>query len=270
MIPDSFLLVWFVLAGISTAYVVWDNFARKNPEEPVMKWGWVLITLYMGPVAMALYVLTDKEPRPGEHEEFIKPLWKQGVGSTVHCVAGDATGIIAAAVITAALGLPMWVDLIVEYVAGFAFGLFIFQALFMKGMLGGSYLKALRGSFMPEWLSMNMMAAGMFPVMIMLMMGRDMRAMQPDQPLFWMVMSLGVIAGFATAYPVNVWMVAKNLKHGLMTARPTQPAEPAAASPADGSRLLPQPTVPALAASGGGREVGHGDHPHAEHGRTGA
>ena len=34
--------------------------------------------------------------------------------------------------ITAALGLPMWLDLIVEYVAGFSFGLFIFQARFMK------------------------------------------------------------------------------------------------------------------------------------------
>jgi FtsP/CotA-like multicopper oxidase with cupredoxin domain len=32
-------------------------------------------------------------------------------------------------------------------------------------------------------------------------------------------MSLGVIVGFAMAYPANVWMVAKGLKHGLMTVR---------------------------------------------------
>jgi hypothetical protein len=220
IIPESFLWSWFALAALSTAYVIWDNFVSGNPEEPVMKWGWVLITVYMGPIAVALYVLADKEPRPGEHERFIRPLWKQGIGSTVHCIAGDATGIITAAVITTALGLPMWVDLIVEYAAGFGFGLLIFQALFMKGMMGGTYLKALRSSFMPEWLSMNMMAAGMFPVMILLMMGRDMRAMEPTEPLFWAVMSLGVLVGFATAYPVNVWMVSKNLKHGLMTARP--------------------------------------------------
>jgi FtsP/CotA-like multicopper oxidase with cupredoxin domain len=222
IVDDRILIGWFVLAALSTLYVAWDNFVRKNPEETVMKWGWVLITLYMGPVALALYVLADKEPRPGTHEEFVKPLWKQGVGSTVHCIAGDATGIIAAAAVTAALGLPMWVDLIVEYVAGFGFGLFIFQALFMKNMVGGSYRTALRRSFIPEWLSMNTMAAGMFPVMVLLMMGRDMRAMEPTEPLFWAVMSLGVIVGFAVAYPVNVWMVARNLKHGLMTARPAQ------------------------------------------------
>ncbi len=225
-------LACFVLAGLSTVYVLWDSFVNKNPEATVMKWGWILITLYMGPIALALYVLTDKEPRPGEHEECIKPLWKQGIGSTVHCIAGDATGIIAAAVITAALGLLMWVDLIVEYAAGFAFGLFIFQSLFMKDMAGGSYLKAVRDSFMPEWLSMNMMAAGMFPVMIFLMMGRDMRAMEPSEPLFWAVMSLGVTVGFFVAYPVNVWMVSKNLKHGLMhvpnTVETAHPAKPSA------------------------------------------
>jgi FtsP/CotA-like multicopper oxidase with cupredoxin domain len=62
--------------------------------------------------------------------------------------------------------------------------------------------------------------AGMAPVMSLLMMGRDMRAMDPTQLLFWGVMSLGVMVGFAVAYPVNVWMVSRKLKHGLMTSRP--------------------------------------------------
>ncbi len=253
IVPDWMLIAWFTLAGLSTIYVAYDNFVCKNPEEKVMKWGWVLITLYMGPIALALYVLADKEPAPGTHEEFVKPLWKQGVGSTVHCIAGDATGIIAAAAITAVLGLPMWLDFIVEYVAGFAFGLFIFQSLFMKDMLGGSYPRAVRSTFVPEWLSMNMMAAGMFPTMALLMMGRDMRAMEPTEPLFWAVMSVGVIVGFATAYPVNVWMVARNMKHGLMTVRPAGEAKPASgghhgtASGHKGHVMRPDVTRPQLA-----------------------
>ncbi len=214
---DVVLLGWFALTALSVGYVALD--IRRNPDFPVMKWGWVLVTLYMGPVAAALYVLADKEPAPGTHEDFVRPLWKQGIGSTIHCVAGDATGIILAATVAALLGFPMWVDLVVEYVFGFAFGLFIFQALFMKGMMGGSYLAALRGSFLPEWFSMNTMAAGMFPVMVVLMMGRDMRAMDPTQLLYWGTMSAGVIVGFFTAYPVNAWLVATGLKHGMGTAR---------------------------------------------------
>ena len=215
---DFFLLAWFALAFASTAYVAYDQFMH-NPEPVVMKWGFVLVTLYTGPLGLLLYVMADKEPAPGTHETFIKPLWKQGVGSTIHCVAGDATGIILAAAVTAALGLPMWIDLIVEYVAGFMFGLLIFQSLFMKDMMGGSYPQNVRRAFLPELISMNCMMAGMAPVMALLMMGRDMRAMQPDELLFWGVMSLGVMVGFAVAYPVNVWMVAQRMKHGLMTER---------------------------------------------------
>ena len=184
-----------------------------------MRWGFSLVTLYMGPIALLLYVMADKEPKPGTHEAFVQPLWKQGIGSTIHCVAGDATGIIIAAAITALLGSPMWLDVIVEYLAGFAFGLFIFQSLFMKSMMGGTYWENVKKSFMPEFISMNAMMAGMAPVMLLLMMGRDMRAMDPTELLFWGVMSLGVCAGFAIAYPVNVWMVSRGMKHGLMTER---------------------------------------------------
>jgi hypothetical protein len=215
---DYFLLVWFGLAAVSTAYVAWDQY-RNNPEPVVMKWGFILVTVYLGPLGLLLYVLADKEPRPGEHEKFIRPLWKQGVGSTIHCVAGDATGIVLAAVITAVLGLPMWLDLIVEYLTGFTFGLFIFQSLFMKSMMGGTYWENVRKSFQPEFISMNCMMAGMAPVMSFVMMGRDMRAMEPRELLFWGAMSLGVAAGFTTAYPINVWMVQRGLKHGLMTVR---------------------------------------------------
>ena len=215
---DVVLLAWFAMTAASVAYVAYDAYFN-NPELTVMKWGWVLVTVYMGPIGAALYVLSCKEPRPFTHEEFIKPMWKQAMGSTIHCVAGDATGIVLAATITALLGFPMWIDLAVEYVAGFAFGLLVFQSLFMKDMMGGSYLRAVRMSFLPEWLSMNMVMAGMIPVMVAGMMGRDMRAMEPNQLLYWGVMSLGIIVGFATAYPVNWWLVAKGLKHGMGTDR---------------------------------------------------
>ena len=263
---DYFLIAWFVLAIASTAYVAVDQFGG-NPEPTVMKWGFILVTLYMGPLGLLLYVLADKEPHPGEHERFTSPLWKQGAGSTIHCVAGDATGIIVAAVVTASLGLPMWIDLIVEYLAGFSFGLFIFQSLFMQKMMGGTYWQNVRKSFMPEFISMNAMMAGMAPTMSLLMMGRDMRAMDPLELVFWGVMSFGVIVGFATAYPFNVWMVKRKIKHGLMTERGgtedrpddmhkeqgTEAADKDMAGMQHGSghRMVGGATVPQLAALGG-------------------
>ncbi len=103
---DVVLLVWFTLTAFSVIYVAYDAITN-NPEMKVMKWGWVLVTLYLGPIGLFLYIMSCKEPAPGTHEEFVNPLWKQSLGSTIHCVAGDATGIIVAAAITAAFGLPM-------------------------------------------------------------------------------------------------------------------------------------------------------------------
>lgn len=215
---DYFIAAW-LLSSLACAVWVAVDMYRNTPEPVVMKWGFILVTLYMGPIGLLMYVLACKEPRPGTHEAFVEPLWKQGVGSTIHCVAGDATGIIIAATIAGIIGYPMIVDIAVEYVFGFAFGLFIFQALFMKNMMGGSYWQNVRAVFVPELISMNAVMAGMIPVMVLLMMGRDMRGMEPTELMFWGIMSLGVIVGFIVAYPVNVWMVNAGIKHGMMTLR---------------------------------------------------
>jgi hypothetical protein len=214
---DIALWIWFSLTAASVVYVAWDLITR-TPEMKVMKWGWVLVTLYTGPVAFVVYWLSCREPAPGTHEEFIAPLWKQSVGSAIHCIAGDATGIIVAATITSLLGLPAGVDAAVEYVAGFAFGLLIFQALFMKDMLGGSYWHAVKATWLPEWLSMNAVMAGMIPVMIVLMT-KDKQAMEPASLRFWGVMSLATLVGATFAYPVNFWLVKNHLKHGMGTER---------------------------------------------------
>jgi Domain of unknown function (DUF4396) len=61
--------------------------------------------------------------------------------------------------------------------------------------------------------------AGMVPTVMALRMqigsGTD-----PRTPTFWFVMSIGLLVGFAIAYPMNWWLVANHLKHGMMTVRP--------------------------------------------------
>ncbi len=213
----TFLIIWFMLTALSVAFVAYD-LLTNTPEMKVMKWGWVMVTLYTGVFGLIIYILSCREPAPGTHEKFIAPLWKQTVGSTIHCMAGDATGVIFTAYISALLNLQMGVDSILEYVAGFAFGLFIFQSLFMKDMLGGSYKEALRKTWYPEWMSMNFVMAGMIPVMIILMTN-DMRNMEVASLRFWGIMSLASIVGGIMGIPINWWLVKNKLKHGMGTER---------------------------------------------------
>jgi hypothetical protein len=214
---DGVMLLWFLLAAASLLFVAVD--IRTTPESPVMKWGFALLTAYTGVIGAFLYVLGCREPLPGTHEQYTAAQWRQTLGSTMHCVAGDGVGILAGAVLSRVLGITGPAEMILEYVLGFAFGWTIFQALFMRDMAGGSYAKALKSTFMAELLSMNLLMAGMMPTMMMLRR-YVVSADNPLTPNFWFVMSMSLLVGFIVAYPMNWWLVGNHLKHGMMTVRP--------------------------------------------------
>jgi hypothetical protein len=215
---DGVILLWFLLTAASLLFVVID--IRTTPESPVLKLGFVLLTAYTGVVGAFLYVLGCREPLSGLHERYVAARWRQTLGSTMHCVAGDGVGILAGAVLSSVFGLVGLAEVVLEYILGFAFGWMIFQALFMRDMMGGSYGRALTGTFMSELLSMNLLMAGMVPT-VMALRARIVSASNPMTPSFWFVMSIGLLIGFIVAYPMNWWLVSYHLKHGMMTVRPS-------------------------------------------------
>ncbi|TAM82543.1 MAG: DUF4396 domain-containing protein [Acidobacteria bacterium] len=219
---DGILFLWFILAALSVVFVSVD--VRHTPESPVLKWAFVLISAYAGPFGAFFYVLGCREPLPGLHARFVATRWRQVLGSTMHCVAGDGAGILAGAAIGSSLHLQASVHVALEYVLGFGFGWTIFQALFMRDMAGGSFTRSLRSTFIPEFLSMNVLMAGMLPTMMFLMVaipGSD----TPGHLTFWFIMSIALLVGAVVAYPMNWWLVAHHLKHGMMTIRRPEAAE---------------------------------------------
>ncbi len=219
-LTDVVLWIWFALTALAVAYVAYDQF-KGGPEQKenslamkTMSWGWVLLTLYTGPFGFIVYWFLHRAPARKSPEPSAPPLWEQSVESTIHCVAGDATGILIAAVVTISLQLPMSLEVMVEYAAGFAVGLFVFQALCMKPSFDGSYWRAVKSTLLAETLSMNALMAGMIPVMVILM-SRDMSAMEPSSIRFWGTMALAFVVGTLMTYPVNWWLVKRGLKHGM-------------------------------------------------------
>jgi hypothetical protein len=237
---DGVMLLWFVLTAAALLFVAVD--IRATPESPVLKWGFVLLTAYTGVVGAFLYVIGCREPLPGLHERYVAARWRQTLGSTMHCVAGDGVGIIAGAVLSSAFGIAGLAEVVLEYVLGFAFGWTIFQALFMRDMAGGSYLRALKSTFISELLSMNLLMAGMVPT-VMALKSRIPSAADPATPQFWFVMSMGLLVGFIVAYPMNWWLVAHHLKHGMMTVRPAIAAAHGAHSAHAGMDAAPTMTM---------------------------
>ncbi len=218
------MYIWFFLVALSLIYVIWHNLT-KNPVSWVQKLAWILVTAYTGPVGLLAYWLTCRTRKDKSHEESTKMTWQQGVNSEMHCLAGDATGIIFSAAIVYHFALPNGIDLIIEYLSAFVVGLFIFQALMMITMYNGDYWLAVRKTFFVETVSMNMVMVGMIPVMVILMHflpnGDD-----PYGPTFWFTMSMATITGGLTAFPINHWLVVRKLKHGCMTLKPEMEEDP--------------------------------------------
>ncbi len=211
---NGVILLWYVLTAAAVVFVAID--IRTSPVSPVMRWAFVLFTAYTGPIGVFLYVLGCREPVPGQHADYVRTRWRQVLGSTMHCVAGDGVGILVGAVIGSVLSLDRPLEVALEYGLGFGFGWTIFQPLFMRSMTGGSYWMALKRAFMPEFLSMNLVMTGMILVASLFWAGVGGKP-GPLTPTFWFVMSMALLAGFVAAYPINWWLVAKGLKHGMST-----------------------------------------------------
>ena len=211
---EGALILWYFLTLLSLIFVVWDH-ATNTPSVTVMKWAWWLVILYTGPIGLFFYLLTDRQPLPGTHSEYIKAHWKQALGSEIHCVAGDATAIIIMAIVLSFFHISNGLEATVEYIAAYLFGLFIFQALFMLNMFS-SYKEAVIQSIFAETVSMNFVMAGMLPT-IFLFRSYYPEAANPSTLHFWGGMSLATLVGFLLAYPINSWMVKHHIKHGMMT-----------------------------------------------------
>src|SRR6478672_12229459 len=125
------MLLWWILTVPSFLFVAIDIW-RTTPESPVLKWAFVILTAFTGPLGAFFYVLGCREPLRGLHEQYVAARWRQVLGSTMHCVAGDGVGIIVGAILASLFGLKGLAEVVLEYILGFAFGWTIFQALFMR------------------------------------------------------------------------------------------------------------------------------------------
>ena len=207
--------------GISLLCALWvayDTATGQPAIIPIMKVAWVLITLYLGVVGLILYLTSCREPAPGTHSQFVAPMWKQAVGSTVHCIAGDGIGIVIVAGVVSVTTLRWYEEFSLEYLAAFVSGWLLFQAVAMGRMMGG-FRAALRGAFVAEAVSLTAMVSGMFPTMYWLMgmshEGTASDRLGPGDLEWWAAMSVALIVGSVVAYPVNWYLVATGRKHGM-------------------------------------------------------
>lgn len=127
--------------------------------------------------------------------------------ATLHCLTGCAIGEFAGLAIGVSLGLGAWPTMLLAtalaYVSGYTLGLW---PLVKQGMSWGAAFRAI-------WLGETISIAVMELVMNFTdyhVGGLNVSSML--EPRFWLGFGLALPAGFAAAWPVNWWLLRKNVK----------------------------------------------------------
>ena len=102
----------------------------------------------------------------------------------------------------------------------FAFGLgIVFQYLAIVPMRGLSPGQGLIAALKADTLSLIAWQVGMYGFMALgqfiLLPALGAQRAEVDTAEFWFLMQLAMVAGFATSYPVNWWLVATGIKERM-------------------------------------------------------
>ena len=128
--------------------------------------------------------------------------------ATVHCLTGCVIGEVAGLMIGVSLGMPPWPTIILAtalaYVSGMTLGLLPVMKQQRVGML-----EALRIIWVGEVISIGVMEIVMN--FVDYHMG-GMTAASIATWTFWRGLALAVPGGFLAAWPVNYWLIKRDLK----------------------------------------------------------
>jgi hypothetical protein len=134
--------------------------------------------------------------------------WKVSAQSTLHCLTGCVIGEVAGLAIGVTLGLPAWQTIALAtglaYLSGFTLGV-----LPVMRSRGGGFWDALRIIWIGEAVSIGVME------LVMNLVDYQMGGMAAPSVLsgmFWRGILFAVPAGFLAAWPVNYWLVKRELK----------------------------------------------------------
>lgn len=128
--------------------------------------------------------------------------------ATLHCLTGCVIGEVAGLIIAMALGLGIWPTIILAtslaYLSGFTLGL-----LPVMRDQGKTFIQALKLIWLGEVISIGVMEIAMNATDYY--MG-GMTAGSLLAPQFWIAMMIAIPAGFVAAWPVNWWLLSRDLK----------------------------------------------------------
>ena len=221
------IIAWISLAlAFATAgLIIYDLFGRGYRQQmAVMNAVWPVTALYFGPLAWWGYRRWGRLNSPSyQRETGMTPQYGDSVSVGIgvsHCGAGCTLGDIAGAWIVFAtswqlLGLALPAEYVADFSLAFALGI-AFQYFAIAPMRGLGLRDGIIAALKADTLSLTAFEIGLFGWMAtMQFVLFTAPHLKPDHAAYWFLMQIGMILGFLSAYPVNVWLIRRGIKAAM-------------------------------------------------------
>lgn len=228
MVPSWLtVLAWVALglALLTSAVIAADVYVRGNRQRMrIMEPVWIVTALYVGPLTWPAYTRWGRPASPA-HQERTGVSDEHGESVSVllgvsHCGAGCTIGdIIGAWLVFVAgwqlLGLALPAEYAVSFTLAFGLGI-AFQYFSIAPMRDLGFRQGIVAALKADTLSLVAFEVGLFGWMaIMQFVFFPDPHLTPDHAAYWFLMQIGMVLGFATSVPANVWLVRRGIKEAM-------------------------------------------------------
>lgn len=221
-----------VIGILQLIIIAVDVYIHPQKMMPIMKIVWPLTGLFFPIIGSWAYYKLGKTKSGTDHKEADhhnhgdsnhahenKPFWESVFVSTTHCSGGCALGDMIGAPIVfltgfTIAGMTLFADYAVEFILAYLFGI-AFQYYGMGFNVHESPGKSLKDAIKADTISLISFEIGMFGWMALVHYVLFVQTPEPDSPVFWFMMQIAMVIGFATSYPANWLLVKKGIKHAM-------------------------------------------------------
>ncbi|AND68836.1 hypothetical protein ATSB10_13820 [Dyella thiooxydans] len=213
-------LVSLVVAMACAALIALDIALGRRQPMAIMNLVWPITALYAGPLGLWAYARIGRAPRHGDHGHHGERPFAQSVMlAATHCGSGCTLGDLTAESLLLALPFTLFgSELLTGWTLDFVFAFVIgiaFQYFTIRPMGEMSAREALLAALKADTLSLVSWQVGMYGWMAIATFGLFGGTLDKAGPVFWLMMQIAMLAGFATACPVNAWLLKRGIKHPM-------------------------------------------------------
>jgi hypothetical protein len=199
-----------------------DIAAGRRQPMAIMNLVWPITALYAGPLGLWAYGRLGRAPRRSghdAHEQSKRPFPHSVMLAATHCGSGCTLGDLAAESLLLVMPMSLFgSELLAGWTMDFVFAFVIgiaFQYFSIRPMGKLSPRQSLVAALKADTLSLCAWQVGMYGWMAIATFGLFHGQLDKAGPVFWFMMQLAMLAGFATAYPVNAWLLRRGIKEAM-------------------------------------------------------